>query len=79
MLEARLHLAKKDPSSAADAIERVGADRTLAVLTTRVEIAEALGSSPRAKTLVAPVLESNVAPDLMARARMIGSSTSGNR
>jgi hypothetical protein len=81
VLEARLHLERNDPAAAADAIERTGGDRTLAVLRARVEVAEALlSSSPaRAKSLVAPVLEANVSPDLIARARMIDPAWSGNR
>jgi hypothetical protein len=80
VLEAKIHLAREDAGAAANALDRVKDDRTLAVLQARVEVAEALaGVAPlRARALVEPVLRSNANRDLISRAKMIVSKSSGN-
>jgi tetratricopeptide (TPR) repeat protein len=80
VLEAQLYLRRFDAESAADAIERAGGERTLAVLRARLEVAEALvdASPERAKSLVQPVLASKVSSELGARARRIDSGAKGN-
>ena len=81
VLEARLDLEEQHPAAAADALERAGADRTLAVLRARVDVAEALlGTTPaRSRALVEPVLKAEVSRDLLGRAQMIVRRAAGNR
>jgi hypothetical protein len=68
VLGCQIHLDEKDPERAAAILERAGDERTLSVMRMRVDVAEALADPVRARSLVTPVLSSNVPPGLRARA-----------